>query len=93
MISIGEVPRSAPRDYPITSDKYAVLASRCTTDGKCDIATAGNLHLSTLGLGKSVTGEHQLHFHGGTFESGTFESGAFDAIWVGVDLKPPVLCG
>jgi hypothetical protein len=89
-ISINEnLPRSAPRDYTIMpgrSGNYAVLASRCTTHGKCETATSGTLHLSAFSPAKGITGEYELHF-----QDGSVERDAFDATWV--VLKQPLLCG
>jgi hypothetical protein len=86
-ISINEnLPRSAPQDYTIRSDTYAVLASRCTTPGKCDTATSGTLHLTTFSPGKGATGLYELHFQGGSAERG-----AFDATWA--VMKQPLYCG
>jgi|SRR5580704_10333602 hypothetical protein len=76
----------APRDYTITPSKHDVFAFRCTTNAKCDAAVSGNLHLSTQGVRKNISGEYELHF-----QDGAVESRAFDANWV--ILKLPLLCG
>jgi hypothetical protein len=86
VISINEnLPRSAPQDYSIQSGKYAVLASRCLSPGKCDVATSGTLHLTTFTPGKGATGRYELHFQGGTVEEDSF-----DATW---RVVKQLICG
>jgi len=85
-ISIYEnLPRSAPANYAIGARGDHVLASRCTSPGKCADAIAGYLHIIAVSA-KGVGGVYELHF-----QNGTVEESAFDAIWV--TPEPKLLCG
>lgn len=86
MISINEnLPSSTPRDYSIESGQYAVLASRCSKSGQCDVATSGTLHLTTFSPGKGAIGDYELYF-----QDGRIERDSFDAIWY---IVKQLMCG
>jgi hypothetical protein len=77
VISVNEnVPSSAPQDYSIKLGKYALLASRCLSPGKCDAAISGYLHLTTFSRGGGATGKYELHF-----QEGRVERDSFAATW------------
>lgn len=75
MISINKnLPKSAPQDYAIGPDRYAVDASRCLRPGQCQSAVSGTLHLERFVEGKSAAGEYELHFQDGSVEKARFEA-------------------
>ena len=83
--SYENLPRSAPTDFAIRARGDQVLASRCTSPGKCANAIGGSLHINTVSA-KVVSGEYELHF-----QAGTVEKSVFDAMWV--TPGPKLLCG
>ena len=81
---VENLPNSAPQDYSITAGRSALLASRCMSNGQCEAATSGTLHLAKFSHGSGASGSYELHF-----KDGSVEAGSFDATWCVTRL----LCG
>jgi hypothetical protein len=77
LIEISVV-RNLPNSAPSSIDVSGNLATgfRCLTQGACERAISGTLHLSRFVEGKSVSGEYELHF-----QDGSVEKASFNATW------------